>query len=196
MGGWRFEGGPLAHFFVSAAGFWKATVQENAVIERLIGPSLDGMGFRLVRVSFGGGGRPVLQIMAEPSNGSAMSVEHCAEISRVVSAILDVEDPIPGAYMLEVTSPGIDRPLVSRDDYRRFAGFEARLEVSRAVEGRKRFRGVIQAVDERDQVTIVEESGRFAVPFDDIVKAKLLLTDALLAASQTEPPPDGDESAI
>jgi ribosome maturation factor RimP len=196
IGGWRFEGGPLAHFFVSAAGFGQAIVRENAVIERLIGPSLDGMGFRLIRVSFGGGGRPVLQIMAEPSDGSAMSVEHCAEISRAVSAILDVEDPIPDAYMLEVTSPGIDRPLVSRDDYRRFAGFEARLEVTRAVEGRKRFRGIVQAVDEQDCVTIIEEAGRFAVPFGDIIKAKLILTDALLAASQTaELPPDDDESA-
>jgi len=171
-------------------------VQENAVIERLIGPSLDGMGFRLVRVSFGGGGRPVLQIMAEPNDGSAMSVEHCAEISRVVSAILDVEDPIPGTYMLEVTSPGIDRPLVSRDDYRRFAGFEARLELARSVDGRKRFRGIIEAVDGRDCVTIVEEAGRFAVPFDDIVKAKLMLTDALLAASRpVEMPPDEDGTA-
>ena len=83
-------------------------MKEIGIIERLIGPSLDGMGFRLVRVSYGGGGRPVLQIMAEPSDGRPMSVEHCAEISRVVSAILDVEDPIPSAYTLEVTSPGID----------------------------------------------------------------------------------------
>jgi ribosome maturation factor RimP len=159
-------------------------LKEVAVIERLIGPSLEGMGFRLVRVSFGGGGRPVLQVMAEPEDGSPMSVEHCAEISRVVSAILDVEDPIPSAYMLEVTSPGIDRPLVSRDDYRRFAGFEAKLELSRAVDGRKRFRGRIQAVDVEDRVPVTEEEGIFALPFADIVKAKLVLTDELLKASQ------------
>jgi ribosome maturation factor RimP len=171
---------------------WKAILREIAVIERLIGPSLEGMGFRLVRVSFGGGGRPVLQIMAEPADGRPMSVEHCAEISRVVSAILDVEDPIPSAYMLEVTSPGIDRPLVSREDYSRFAGFEAKLELNHAVDGRKRFRGKIQAVDDQDCVTVTEEAGAVAVPFTDIIKAKLLLTDELLAASQAvhDLPPD------
>ena len=170
-------------------------MKEIGIIERLIGPSLDGMGFRLVRVSYGGGGRPVLQIMAEPADGSPMSVEHCAEISRVVSAILDVEDPIPSAYTLEVTSPGIDRPLVSRDDYRRFAGFEAKLELNRAVDGRKRFRGKVEAVDGEDCVPVTEEAGRFLLPFTDIIKAKLTLTDELLAASQkihTLPP---DESA-
>jgi ribosome maturation factor RimP len=159
-------------------------LKENAVIERLIGPSLDGMGFRLVRVSYGGGGRPVLQIMAEPNDGSPMSVDHCAEISRVVSAILDVEDPIPGAYTLEVTSPGIDRPLVSLDDYRRFSGFEAKLELARAVDGRKRFRGKIQAVDDRDCIMIAEEAGIVEIPFADILKSKLVLTDELLAASR------------
>lgn len=170
-------------------------MKEIGIIERLIGPSLEGMGFRLVRVSFGGGGRPVLQVMAEPADGSPMSVDHCAEISRVVSAILDVEDPIPSAYMLEVTSPGIDRPLVSRDDYRRFAGFEAKLELNRAVDGRKRFRGRIEAVDAEDCVPVSEEAGRFLLPFTDIIKAKLVLTDELLAASQnvhTLPP---DETA-
>jgi ribosome maturation factor RimP len=170
-------------------------LREIAVIERLIGPSLEGMGFRLVRVSFGGGGRPVLQVMAEPADGRPMSVEHCAEISRVVSAILDVEDPIPSAYMLEVTSPGIDRPLVSRDDFRRFAGFEAKLELNHAVDGRKRFRGKIQAVDEQDCVTVTEEAGPVAVPFTDIIKAKLLLTDELLAASQAVHDLPDDEPA-
>jgi ribosome maturation factor RimP len=142
------------------------------------------MGFRLVRVSFGGGSHPVLQIMAEPRDGSAMTVDHCADISRTVSAILDVDDPIPGAYTLEVTSPGIDRPLVSRDDFRRFAGFEAKLELTRAVDGRKRFRGRIQPVDGDDRVTIADAAGNIAVPFVDIAKAKLVLTDELLAASR------------
>jgi len=165
--------------------------RENGIVEQLIGPSLEAMGFRLVRVSFGGGARPVLQIMAEPANGSAMTVEHCAEISRTVSAILDVEDPIPSAYLLEVTSPGIDRPLIARDDYRRFAGFEARVELDRPVDGRKRFRGRIQPIDESDRVTIIEEAGPVAVPFADIAKAKLVLTDELIAATQANsvPPP-------
>jgi ribosome maturation factor RimP len=170
-------------------------LKEISIIERLIGPSLEGMGFRLVRVSYGGGGRPVLQIMAEPADGSSMSVEHCAEISRVVSAILDVEDPIPSAYTLEVTSPGIDRPLVSRDDYRRFAGFEAKLELNRAVDSRKRFRGKIEPVDAEDHVPVTEEAGRFLLPFTDIIKAKLMLTDDLLAASQNDHTLPPDESA-
>lgn len=170
-------------------------MKEISIIERLIGPSLEGMGFRLVRVSYGGGGRPVLQIMAEPADGSAMSVEHCAEISRVVSAILDVEDPIPSAYTLEVTSPGIDRPLVSRDDYSRFAGFEAKLELNRAVDTRKRFRGRIEPVDAEDCVPVTEEAGRFLLPFTDIIKAKLMLTDDLLAASQNDHTLPPDESA-
>lgn len=170
---------------------------ETDIIARMIGPSLTGMGFRLVRVSFGGGGRPVLQIMAEPLDGRPMTVEDCAAVSRMVSALLDVEDPIPVAYHLEVTSPGIDRPLVDRDDFRRFAGFEARVELGRPHEGRKRFRGRIQAVDAADQVTILEEAGTVAVPFADIAKAKLVLTDELMAATEAGavPPPAAPPTA-
>ncbi len=161
-------------------------------IERLIGPSLEGMGFRLVRVSFGGGGRPVLQIMAEPIDGSAMTTDQCAAVSRVVSAVLDVEDPIPTAYLLEVSSPGIDRPLVSRDDFRRFAGFEARIELARPHDGRKRMRGRIKPAEAEGCVTIADEAGTFTFPFDDIARAKLVLTDELIDATQENliPPPE------
>ena len=127
--------------------------------------------------------------MAEPADGSSMTVDHCAEISRTVSAILDVEDPIPVAYLLEVTSPGIDRPLVAREDYRRFVGFEARIELDRPVDGRKRFKGRIQSIDAEDRVTILDEAGTVAVPFTDIVKAKLILTDELIAATQADAAP-------
>jgi ribosome maturation factor RimP len=169
-------------------------LREVDVIERLIAPSLEAMGFRLVRVSFGGGNRPTLQIMAEPLDGRAMTVEHCADVSHAVSALLDVEDPIPVAYTLEVTSPGIDRPLISRDDFRRFAGFEAKIELGRPVDGRKRFRGRFQPVDDQDNVTITDEAGKIAVPFADIVKAKLVLTDELIAATEANafPPPEPD----
>jgi ribosome maturation factor RimP len=199
-------GGPRAHFFVSTACLSLVTrwalkgdglaLREIEVIERLISPSLAGMGFRLVRVSFGGGGRPVLQIMAEPANGSPMSVEHCADISRAVSAILDVEDPIPSAYMLEVTSPGIDRPLVSRDDFRRFAGFEAKLELARPVDGRKRLRGRLQPTDAEDHVIILEAAGPVTVPFAEILKAKLILTDDLIAAAQANHAPSADTESV
>jgi ribosome maturation factor RimP len=172
-------------------------VREVEIIEGLIRPSLESMGFRLVRVSFGGGSRPTLQIMAEPLDGTAMGVEHCADISRTVSAILDVEDPIPTAYMLEVTSPGIDRPLVSRDDYRRFAGFEAKVESRQAVDGRKRFQGRIQPVNERDEVLVTAPEGTVALPFADIAKAKLMLTDELIEAMQENrvPPPQPETAS-
>ena len=99
------------------------------------------MGYRLVRVMITSGRRATLQVMAEPFDDRPMTVEDCAEISRSVSALLDVADPIAGAYMLEVSSPGIDRPLVRPEDYDRFSGFEARIELARPLEGRKRFRG-------------------------------------------------------
>jgi ribosome maturation factor RimP len=172
-------------------GFWKVRLSESTRIEELIGPSIAAMGYRIVRVSFGGGGKPILQVMAEPLDGRAMTIEDCEQVSRSISAILDVEDPIPSHYQLEVSSPGIDRPLVARDDYRRFAGFEARIELYRPCDGRKRFRGRITPVDEGDQVTVLEESGKFAIPFADIAKAKLILNDELIAAtaaSQVPPP--------
>ena len=168
-------------------------MREVEIIERMIAPSLESMGFRLVRVSFGGGSRPTLQIMAEPSNGSGMTVEHCADISRAVSALLDVEDPIKIAYVLEVTSPGIDRPLISRDDFQRYAGFEAKFETERLIDGRKRFKGVLVGIDEQDRVTVTDEKGTAAVPFAEIRKAKLILTDALLKAFAPEHPVPGDE---
>ena len=102
------------------------------------------MGYELVRVHYGSGsGRPTLQIMAERLDRQPMTVDDCAEISRNISALLDVEDPLEDAYLLEVSSPGIDRPLIRPADYERFAGFEARLELTRPIEGRRRFRGRI-----------------------------------------------------
>ena len=166
-------------------------MQEVGTIERLIRPALDAMGFRLVRVSFGGGARPILQIMAEPLDGSATTIQHCSDISRTVSAILDVEDPIPVAYMLEVSSPGIDRPLITPDDFRRFAGFEAKLETSRLIGGRRRFQGVIGMIDSDGMITIAEAAGSVSLPFEALHKARLVLTDALMDAAQNNlfPPP-------
>ena len=108
-----------------------------ARIAELIAPALAGMGLELVRVRLMGGKRPVLQVMAERSDGS-MSIDDCSEASRVISAILDVEDPITGAYTLEVSSPGIDRPLVRAADYVRFARHQARLETAATIDGLKR----------------------------------------------------------
>lgn len=151
-----------------------------ARIEQLVAPSLEAMGYALVRVRFMGGAQPVLQVMAERRDDAAMSVDDCAEISRVLSALLDVEDPIAGAYTLEVSSPGIDRPLVRLADYARFAGFEAKIELARPVDGRRRFRGRLLGVD-GEHVRLRQDGDDVRLPFADIASAKLMLTEDLLA---------------
>jgi ribosome maturation factor RimP len=155
-------------------------------ISALIEPSLDAMGYELVRVQLQGRQRQVLQIMAELRNRTPMTVEHCADISRSVSAILDVEDPIPGAYTLEVSSPGIDRPLTRAQDYERFAGFEAKVETTRPVDGRKRFRGRLIGIDAELVVRLEVEAEQVAIPFADIQRSKLVLTDDLIDAAMAE----------
>jgi ribosome maturation factor RimP len=147
----------------------------------LIEPSLDAMGYCLVRVAFLGARRATLQIMAERRDGAPMTVEDCTEISRSVSAILDVADPIADAYMLEVSSPGIDRPLTRPEDYDRFAGFEAKIELDQPLDGRKRFRGKLLGRAD-DRVRLAAEAGEVSLPFAAITKAKLVITPELLAA--------------
>ena len=154
-------------------------------ITELIEPTLRDMGLELVRVLVSGGQRPTLQIMVERGDHAPTTLADCAEVSHAVSALLDVADPLPGAYRLEVTSPGIDRPLVRRADYERFAGFEARLETELPIEGRRRFRGRLLGVA-GDQVRLALPEGEQSIPLDAIKKAKLVLTDDLLAAAQME----------
>jgi ribosome maturation factor RimP len=160
-------------------------VDRTRQIADLIEPTLNEMGFELVRVLVAGGQRPTLQIMVERADLAPMTVEHCAEASRAISALLDVADPIAGAYRLEVSSPGIDRPLVKRADYERFAGLEARLETELPIDGRRRFRGRLVGLAD-DQVRLALPEGEQAIPLDTIKKAKLVLTDELLAAARVE----------
>jgi ribosome maturation factor RimP len=161
-------------------------LDKAADIARLVEPVLQGMGYELVRVHYGSGsGRPTLQIMAERIDRQPMTVDDCAEISRNLSAILDVEDPLDDAYLLEVSSPGIDRPLVRPQDYERFAGFEARVELTRPIEGRRRFRGRIGELAD-GTVRIIESAGEYRLPLEQIDKAKLVMTDELLAAASAE----------
>src|SRR5712691_3066354 len=141
------------------------------------------MGYRVVRVALTSLRRPTLQVMAERRDEAPMTVDDCAQISRSVSALLDVEDPIASAYTLEVSSPGIDRPLVRPEDYDRFAGFEARIELSQPIEGRKRFRGRLLGRAE-DGVRLAGEVGEVRLPLAAITKAKLVLTDDLIAHAQ------------
>jgi len=142
------------------------------------------MGFELVQVRLLGQTRKTLQVMAEPADSRrVMTVEDCADISRAISAVLDVHDPISGAYTLEVSSPGIDRPLVRLGDYARFQSHLAKLEVEPDVEGRKRFKATIARV-EGDDILIEQDGQEFRVPFASIRKARLVLTDELIAAAQ------------
>jgi len=156
-----------------------------AAIEAMIAPTLDAMGYALVRLRFtGGGGRQTLQVMAERRDGAGMTVDDCAELSRTISALLDIEDPLPGAYLLEVSSPGIDRPLVRPADYERFAGHEAAIETARPIAGRKRFRGRLGGLADSGVRLELPEGEAVVVPLADIHRAKLVLTDALLAAAK------------
>ncbi len=150
-------------------------------IETLIAPSLEAMGYRLVRVAVTGGRRAqVLQVMAERIDDRPMSVDDCTEVTHTVSALLDVEDPIEQSYVLEVSSPGIDRPLVRREDYERFKGHEAKLELAVPINGRRRFRGRLAGID-ADQVRLDLGAEVVALPLTRIQRAKLVITDELLA---------------
>ena len=159
---------------------------ETVGIAALIQPSLEAMGYRLVRVAFTGGRRATLQVMAERRDDAPMTVDDCAEISRNVSALLDVADPIAERYDLEVSSPGIDRPLVAREDFERFAGYEAKLETSRPVDGRKRFRGRLLGIEDETVRLRLDGEGEVKLPFGAIAKAKLVLTDELLEAARRQ----------
>lgn len=157
-------------------------MDRNSRIVQAVEPTVAGMGFTLVRAQMSGTVRPVLQIMAEPADGAFMTVEQCADLSRALSAVLDVEDPIGGAYTLEVSSPGVDRPLVRPEDFERFAGFDAKVELDQAVDGQRRFRGRLGGLSDDGAVLIGEGEDRVRLPFGAVRRAKLLITDALLAA--------------
>jgi ribosome maturation factor RimP len=156
----------------------------DARVASIIQPVLRAIGFRLVRVRLSGQNGLTLQIMAEREDGT-MTVEDCEEVSRAVSPALDVDDPIDKAYHLEVSSPGIDRPLVRKSDFATWTGHLVKMETSILVADRKRFRGKIASADEdglvieRDQAAYGEEPS-VRVPFDAIAEARLILTDDLI----------------
>jgi ribosome maturation factor RimP len=152
-------------------------------IEDAITPSVTSMGFELVQVKFMDGKKSqTLQIMAERPDGS-MTLDDCAMISRQASAVLDVEDIIPTAYRLEVSSPGIDRPLVKLTDYPKYIGHTVKIETVLPIDGRKRFTGSIKAA-EAQNIIITVDGKDVTLPFADIQTAKLVLTDALIKAHQ------------
>jgi len=174
------------------------TVEDRQILE-LVDPVAESIGLSIVRVRLMGGTlRRRLQVMAERPSDHDISVEECARLSRAMSEILDVADPIAGEYLLEVSSPGIDRPLTRLIDFELFEGFEARLESDRMIEGRKRFKGLLAGV-EGDNVAIDldGEEDTALIPFDWLVDAKLVMSDALikrgaaLRAARGEPEDDG-----
>jgi len=169
---------------------------EDARLLELLDPVADAAGYAIVRLRLmGGDHQRRLQVMAErPPKDSLgdgeMNVEDCAKLSRAISEVMDAADPIAGEYLLEVSSPGIDRPLTRLVDFEHYEGYEARLELDRLAEGRKRFKGVLAGVD-GDQVAIdlEGEAETAMVPFAWIAEAKLVLTDELMkrgAAARAE----------
>ncbi len=157
----------------------------DARVAAIIEPLLAPMGFRLVRVRLSGQNGLTLQIMAERLDGS-MTVEDCEELSRIISPVLDVEDPVDQAYHLEVSSPGIDRPLVRKSDFSDWQGHLVKLETEILISGRKRFRGRIAEIGE-DHIVIERDAASYGdepnakIPFDSIAEARLILTDDLIA---------------
>ncbi len=151
-------------------------------IEQMVAPTVGAMGFRIVRVQLAGKDSLRLQVMVERQDERPIQVDDCAHVSRAISAVLDVEDPIAGAYTLEVSSPGIDRPLVRLGDFQRFVGFEVRVETARPIDGRRRFRGRLLGVA-GDSVRMTVEGAEMALPYRDIQRAKLVLTDELVMAT-------------
>ena len=193
------------------------TPAQNERLERSLGPIgkieptvdalLATMGFVLVRVLLMGKERPTLQIMAERLDGTAMGAEDCADISRALSPLLESEDPISEAYTLEVSSPGVDRPLTRAYDFARFTGHKVKIEAKYDIGGQRRFTGVLAGVelDQRDEPVVLldarENTGNdelLRLPVGDLAKAKLTMTDELLKAAQADQftPPMGPDGSI
>lgn len=158
-------------------------MQTKHPLQALLEPVITGLGYEVVRILTIGQKNPTLQIMIDRLDGKDITVEDCATVSRAVSAVLDEKDPIKDQYSLEVSSPGLDRPLTKIEHFKRFSGYEARIETAVEVEKRKRFKGVLGNVDEQNRVHIDVDGTDYAIAFDDISKAKLILTDELLQAA-------------
>jgi ribosome maturation factor RimP len=179
-------GHPARRFFVGISSVRGKTPEDRSLIE-LLDPVAEAAGYEIVRLRLMGGNTRRLQIMAERPDGT-MDVADCARLSRAVSEVLDAADPIAGEYLLEVSTPGIDRPLTRLKDFVAYEGFEIRMELDRVAEGRKRFRGQLAGIED-DNVGINlddEPDTTVYVPFAWITDAKLFLTDDLLKRGAEE----------
>jgi ribosome maturation factor RimP len=160
----------------------RAKTQEDRTLLELIDPIADSIGYDVVRLRLMGGGvRRRLQVMAERPSDHDMGIDDCTRLSRAISEVLEAADPISGEYVLEVSSPGVDRPLTRLEDFDTFAGLEAKIELDRLADGRKRFRGVLTgAEDGAVGIDMEGEDETVLIPFDWIVEAKLVMSDDLL----------------
>jgi ribosome maturation factor RimP len=154
-----------------------------AELTKAIEPEVEALGYSLVRVAMiGGTSDPTLQVMAERPDTRQLTIDDCADISRKLSDLLDEADPIEEGYRLEVSSPGIDRPLTRRADYADWAGHEARIKYAEAVDGAKQVSGIIEGIS-GDTIRVATPKGERQVDFGNIASAKLLLTDKLINAT-------------
>ncbi len=156
----------------------------------IVAPTLEAMGYELVRVAVLGRDRPTVQVMADRADGSQITVTDCETISHTLSAVLDVEDPIPGTWSLEISSAGIDRPLTRPKDWNRFAGHLARAETVMPINGQRRFSGVVLGADDNAARLRLDNGNEVVLPLNAIRRAKLVLTDALIEATATPQRPN------
>ncbi len=150
-------------------------------LQNMLEPDITKLGYELVRIITIGQKNPTLQIMIDRLDNNNITVDDCAKVSRKVSEILDEKDPIEGQYSLEVSSPGLDRPLTKIEHFQRFVGYEAKIETTIEIEGRKRFKGTLGDTESNGLVHIEMNNTQYTIPFADINKAKLIITDELLA---------------
>lgn len=153
-------------------------------LEKLLAAPAETLGYELVRVKLSGGRRPTLQVMAEKPDHT-MAIDDCVRLSRELSAVLEIEDLLPGGYVLEVSSPGIDRPLTRLRDFEAFTGFDAKLETKLPRSGQRRFKGKLRGVEGKT-IHLETEHGVERFDVNDVVKAKLILTDDLVKNSLRE----------
>lgn len=167
-------------------------MQNKHHLQDLLEPIISDLGYETVRIMTIGQANPTLQIMIDKLDGSDIVVEDCAKVSRKISEVLDEKDPIKDRYNLEVSSPGLDRPLTKPEHFQRFAGYEAKVETDELIENRKRFKGKIVALDAQNQIHIDMDGQEYVVPFEAVSKAKIVITDELLQKYVDEHPECGE----
>lgn len=162
----------------------KATPMERKIAD-LATPVAESLGLRLVCVRITGeGGAQNVQVIAENPTTRRLPLDDCTKLSRELSALMDVEDPVKSAYRLEISSPGIDRLLISQQDFVDFSGFEAKIELEFPQDGQKRFRGILRGIEGEQIALDMPDKGLVTLPYNSVAKARLVLTDALIAASK------------